>query len=44
MKKVRKRFVISGIFPIFAPAILEKASGNALFNILLDRLNLVQNV
>ncbi len=44
MKKVSKYFGVSEIFPIFAPAILEKASGNALFNILLDRPNLVQNV
>ena len=38
MKKVSKCFVVSVIFPIFAPAILEKASGNALFDILHDRL------
>jgi len=38
MKKVRKRFAISEIFPIFATAILEKTSGNALFDILHDRL------
>jgi hypothetical protein len=38
MKKVSKYFVVSVIFPIFAPAILEKASGNALFDILHDRL------
>jgi hypothetical protein len=38
MKKVSKCFVVSEIFPIFAPAILEKASGNALFDILHDRL------
>ena len=33
-----KCFVVSEIFPIFAPAILEKTSGNALFDILHDRL------
>lgn len=44
MKKVSKYFVVSEIFPIFATAILEKTSGNALFDILHDRLNLVQNV
>ena len=38
MKKVSNCFVVSEIFPIFAPAILEKASGNALFDILHDRL------
>ena len=38
MKKVSKCFVVSEIFPIFAPAILEKASGNAHFDILHDRL------
>ena len=38
MKKVSKCFVVSEIFPIFAPAILEKTSGNALFDILHDRL------
>ena len=38
MKKVSKCFVISEIFPIFATAILEKASGNAHFDILHDRL------
>ena len=38
MKKVSKCFVVSEFFPIFAPAILEKASGNALFDILHDRL------
>lgn len=31
MKKVRKCFAVSVIFPIFAPAILEKTGGNALF-------------
>ena len=44
MKKVSIYFAISNIFPIFATAILEKTSGNALFDILHDRLNLVQNV
>ena len=38
MKKVSKYFAVSEIFPIFAPAILEKTSGNALFDILHDRL------
>ena len=38
MKKVSKYFADSKIIPIFAPAILEKASGNALFDILHDRL------
>ena len=38
MKKVSKYFVVSVIFPIFAPAILEKTSGNAHFDILHDRL------
>ena len=38
MKKVRKYFAVSKKFPIFALAILEKASGNALFDILHDRL------
>jgi len=38
MKKVSKYFVVSVIFPIFAPAILEKTGGNALFDILHDRL------
>ena len=37
MKKVSKGFVVSVIFPIFAPAILEKTSGNALFDILHDK-------
>ena len=37
MKKVRKYFAVSEIFPIFAPAILEKTGGNALFDILRDR-------
>jgi hypothetical protein len=30
MKKVRKRFAISEIFPIFVPEIFEKTNGNAL--------------
>ena len=38
MKKVSKCFAVSEIFPIFAPAILEKTSSNALFDILHDRL------
>ena len=38
MKKMRKCFAISVIFPIFAPAILEKKSGNVLLDILHDRL------
>ena len=38
MKKVRKYFAVSEIFPIFAPAILEKTGGNAQFDILHDRL------
>ena len=38
MKKVSKCFVVSETFPIFAPAILEKTSSNALFDILHDRL------
>ena len=38
MKKVSNYFAVSEIFPIFAPAILEKASGNAHFDILHDRL------
>ena len=42
MKKVSKCFVVSEIFPIFAPAILEKASGNALFDILHDRLTSIE--
>ena len=44
MKKMSKYFAVSELFPIFAPAILEKTGGNALFDILHDRLNLVQNV
>ena len=38
MKKMRIYFAVSEIFPIFAPAILEKTGGNALFDILHDRL------
>ena len=38
MKKLKNCFADSVFFPIFAPAILEKASGNALFDILYDRL------
>ena len=38
MKKVSNCFAVSEIFPIFAPAILEKKSGNAHFDILHDRL------
>ena len=38
MKKVHKCFAVSEIFPIFATAILEKTSGNALIDILHDRL------
>ena len=38
MKKVSKYFAVSVIFPIFAPAILEKTGGNAHFDILHDRL------
>ena len=37
MRKVSKYFVVSVIFPIFAPAILEKMGGHALFDILHDR-------
>ena len=37
MKKVSIYFAISNIFPIFASAILEKTSGNALFDILHDK-------
>ena len=44
MKKVSKYFVVSEIFPIFAPAILEKKSGNALFDILQDRLRSIDLV
>ena len=38
MKKVGNCFAVSKIIPIFVPAILEKTSGNALFDILHDRL------
>ena len=38
MKKVSKCFAVSEIFPIFAPAILEKTGDNAHFDILHDRL------
>ena len=38
MKKVSNCFVDSEIISIFASSILEKASGNALFDILHDRL------
>lgn len=38
MKKVSKCFADSKIIPIFVPAILEKTSGNTLFDILHDRL------
>ena len=38
MKKLYKCFAVSELFPIFAPAILEKTGGNALFDILHDRL------
>ncbi len=38
MKKVSKYFAVSELFPIFALAILEKTGGNALFDILHDRL------
>ena len=37
MQKVSNCFADSELFPIFAPAILEKASGNALFDILHGR-------
>lgn len=37
MKKERKNFVVSELFPIFAPAIIEKSSDNAHFDILHDR-------
>ena len=36
MKKVSIYFAVSDIFPIFAPAILEKTGGNARFDILQD--------
>ena len=38
MKKEHKYLVVSEIIPIFADAILEKSGGNALFDILHDRL------
>ena len=38
MKKRSINFAVSEKIPIFAPAILEKTSGNALFDILHDRL------
>jgi hypothetical protein len=38
MKKMSKYFAVSELFPIFALAILEKTGGNALFDILHDRL------
>ena len=38
MKKVHKCFAVSEIIPIFATAILEKASDKAHFDILHDRL------
>ena len=38
MKKLSNCFADSKIIPIFVPAILEKTSGNALFDILHDRL------
>ena len=44
MKKVYKYFAVSELFPIFAPAILEKTSGNALFDILHDRLTSIDLV
>ncbi len=47
MKNVSNCFVVSETFPIFVPAILEKTSGNALFDILHDRLtsfNLVETI
>lgn len=44
MKKVYKCFAVSEIFPIFATAILEKTSGNALFDILPDRLTSIDLV
>ena len=37
MKNVSKYFADSKIIPIFVPTILEKASGNALFDILHGR-------
>ena len=44
MKKVSKYFAVSELFPIFAPAILEKTGGNALFDILHDRLTSIDLV
>ena len=38
MQKVSNCFAVSEIFPIFAPAILEKTGGNAHFDILHDWL------
>ena len=38
MKKGSINFAVSEKIPIFAPAILEKMGGNALFDILHDRL------
>ena len=38
MKKVSNYFAVSEFFLNFAPAILEKTSGNAPFDILHDRL------
>lgn len=38
MKKVTNCFAVSEFFPIFAPAIFGKMSGNAHFDILHDRL------
>ena len=38
MKKMSNCFVVSEIFPIFVPAILEMTGGNAHFDILHDRL------
>lgn len=37
MKNVSKYFAVLKFFPIFATAILEKTSGNALFDILHDK-------
>ena len=44
MKKVSNCFVVSEIFPIFVPAILEKMGGNAHFDILHDRLTSIELV
>ena len=38
MKKMSKYFAVSDVFPTFGPAILVKTGGNALFDILHDRL------